>query len=183
MLAAIAVMKLFEAGTMSKNRFAFLRVYGFKVLAAVLIVLGIGSGVLTLLWMTTGDNALYEDYSLVELEIAEWIKTYTPDNAIFLTSDAHNNIVYSIAGRQIVMGYTGWLWGHGLNYQETEHDVKVIFATGDCNLIKKYGINYIFVGPHESKLNPNKALFESSFEKVFSKSDATNTYNIFKIKC
>ena len=182
-IAAIAIVKLFEAGKNSKNRFRSLRVFGFRTLAIAFIVFGIASGILTVLWMEIGENARYQDFSPAELEIAQWIKTSTPNNAIFLTSDAHTSIVQSIAGRQIVMGFVGWLWSHGLNYREIESDVKVIYATGNCDLIKKYGINYIFVGPQESKLNPNTALFESSFEKVFSKSDSALTYNIFKTKC
>lgn len=183
MVAAISIVKLFEAGKNSKDRFSSLRFYGFRTLAIALIVFGIASGVLTILWMEIGENARYQDFSPAELEIAQWIKTNTPNNAIFLTSDAHTSIVQSIAGRQIVLGYMGWLWSHGLNYQKIEPDVKAIYSTGNCDLIKKYGINYIFVGPQESNLNPNTAFFDSSFEKVFSKSDSTYTYNIFKTKC
>ncbi len=180
-VAAIAFVKLLESG--SGKGFAFLRVYGFKALAIALVVFGIASGVLTVLWMTVGENARYEDFSPTELGIADWIKINTPANAVFLTSDAHNSIVQSVAGRQIVMGFNGWLWSHGLNYQQTDSDVKVIYSTGNCSLIKKYGINYIFVSPQESNLNPNMALFESRFEKVFSKSDGESNYSIYKTTC
>lgn len=181
MVTAIAIVKLFEVG--SERRFSFLCVYGFRAMAIALIIFAIASGVLTVLWMTIGENARYEDFSPTELEVAEWIKTNTPNDAVFLTGDVHTSIVQSVAGRQIVMGFNGWLWSHGLNYQQTDSDVKVIYSTGNCNLIKKYGINYIFVSPQESKLNPNTALFESRFEKVFSKSDGASNYIIFKTMC
>ncbi len=186
--AAIMIVGLFNAGAgfetrrrAAGKRWLLLRSFGFKALAVMFIILGVASAVLTMLWMTEGKNARYEVYSPVDLRIAEWIKVNTPDQAIFLTSDTHNNVVHSLAGRQILMASWWWLWSHGLDYSGVERDVKEIYLTGNCELIKKYNISYIFVSPQEGKLNPDIALFESRFERVFS--DTNNIYNIFRTKC
>lgn len=185
--AAMAVMKLFEAGSVGRKRISELRAYGFKALAVVLVVLAIGSGVLSMLWMSAGSNARYEVFSASDLQVAEWIRANTPPNAVFLTSDTHNHLVHSIAGRQIVMGFAGWLWSHGLNYGKQERDVKFAYASADCRVLKKYGVTHVFIGPPEAKLFPNVNAFESSpyFKKVFDETFPENfqDYKIFKVLC
>lgn len=179
-VAAILLMKLFYFKPRKKS---FFSQNAGKTAALVLIALSIASGVLTMLWMTVGDNARYEVFSPTDLEIAEWIKANTAGDVVFLTSDAHNHCVHSIAGRQIVMGFVGWLWSHGLSYSEAERDVRQIYATADCALIKKYEIDYVFIGPQENKLNPNTPFFESRFEKVFETRYAFYEYKIFRTNC
>ncbi|MBI2674923.1 MAG: hypothetical protein HYX24_00570 [Candidatus Aenigmarchaeota archaeon] len=189
-LASMVIIRLFDSDMKIKSRGRFaeklpssLRAYGSKALAIILIFLGTGTGLLTVLWLGFGKDSQFELYSAADLEIAEWIRTNTPPESVFLTSDAHNHLAHSIAGRQIVMGFAGWLWSHGLDYQQVESDVREIYRTGSCGLISKYGISYIFAGPQEIKFDPNISLFESRFEKVFSASDAGQNYYIFRTVC
>ncbi len=185
--AAMAVAKIFEVGRVGKKKISGVRAFSFKALAVVLVILAIGSGVLSILWVSVGVNARYEVFSASDLRVAEWIRENTPANAVFLTSDAHNHLVDSIAGRQIVMGFVGWLWSHGLNYGAREQDVKFAYATADCRVLKKYGVNYVFIGPPEAKLSPNVNAFESSpsFKKVFDETfpETWQNYKIFKVLC
>jgi len=193
-LAALVVVRLWRVAACGKKvlvRVFGVRVFGvgacgFRVLAVVLVVLAIGSGVLSMLWMSVGVNARFEVFSASDLRVADWIRVNTPANAVFLTSDAHNHLVVSIAGRRIVMGFTGWLWSHGLNYGERERDVKLAFASADCRVLRKYGVTHVFVSHFEAKLFPNVNAFESSpfFEKVFDESfpNARN-YKVFKVLC
>ena len=79
------------------------------------------------------------------IELAKFVDTNTSKDAIFLTSDAHNNPIPCLAGRQIVMGYRGWLWTWGVDYKKTESDVINIFAgnSNAVNLIHQYNIKYV----------------------------------------
>ncbi|HYD34470.1 MAG TPA: hypothetical protein VD999_00205 [Vitreimonas sp.] len=89
--------------------------------------------------------------SPLELEVATLIKTHTPPGSTFLIAPSHKHLVPMIAGRPVVMGYPGWLWTHGYEYQNIEKDVATMYQ-GEKNasqLLHTYGVQYIFVGPDE----------------------------------
>ncbi|PIT85545.1 hypothetical protein COU36_02680, partial [Candidatus Micrarchaeota archaeon CG10_big_fil_rev_8_21_14_0_10_59_7] len=109
----------------------------FKVLAAVLIAASVLSGVLTMVWWLGDHPVLYPSR---DLTVAEWVKQNTPADSLFLTGDAHNHLVPTLAGRRVVLGYRGWLWTHGLDYSQQERDVNGMYRTADCALFKKYGV-------------------------------------------
>jgi hypothetical protein len=52
-----------------------------------------------------------------DLALADFVKDHTSKDAVFLTSDKHNNPIACLAGRRILMGYRGWLWTHGIDYR------------------------------------------------------------------
>jgi len=90
-------------------------------------------------------------FSNRDLEIADFVRTHTSPQAIFLTSDFHNNPISALAGRNIVMGYEGWLWSHGIDYQERAEDIRALFSNTDqfFDLINKYGIDYMYISSNE----------------------------------
>ncbi|PIT85157.1 hypothetical protein COU36_04900, partial [Candidatus Micrarchaeota archaeon CG10_big_fil_rev_8_21_14_0_10_59_7] len=92
----------------------------FKTLAVVLVAVSVLSGVLTMVWWLGDHPVLYPSR---DLRVAEWVKANTSADALFLTSDAHNHPVPTLAGRRVVLGYRGWLWTHGLDYSQQERDV------------------------------------------------------------
>ncbi|MEN8253238.1 MAG: hypothetical protein ABFQ62_02585 [Patescibacteria group bacterium] len=116
----------------------------------------------------------YTSWQIIDnknMEIAEQIKNLTPADAIFLTSDDHNHLVPMLTGRSIVMGYRGWLWTHGIDYSQTERDIAKIFR-GDKeakNLLKKYNINYVYIGRSEKeKFKANTNFYENNYKKIYS---------------
>ncbi len=90
-------------------------------------------------------------FSNTDVETAEYIRVHTPRDAVFLSSDFHNNPVSALAGRNIVMGYEGWLWSHGINYEERATDVQVLFSGTDnfSGLAAQYQIDYIYLSSRE----------------------------------
>lgn len=88
-------------------------------------------------------------YSVEDLELVEWIKAETDPESIFLTGQSHVHPVSSLSGRQIVLGYQGWLWSYGIDYLAREADVVRLYQTGDSELMSRYGIDYVVVGPDE----------------------------------
>ena len=93
----------------------------------------------------------FQLFSKNDIEIAEYIRNTTPADAVFLTSDFHNNPISALAGRNIVMGYEGWLWSHGIDYQERAQDVKDLFLNSSNfqELQEKYHIDYIYISSKE----------------------------------
>lgn len=110
-----------------------------------------------------------------DLKIVEYVQQHTPVDAIFLTSDFHNNPISSLAGRNIVMGYEGWLWSHGIDYQKRADDIKELFSISENfdHLIKKYQIDYIFLSSHERVRFGNK-IFQlmQKFPVVYQSQDS-----------
>lgn len=146
------------------------------VLVSLLLFVSVFSGFLTNLWAASTNYGLY---SAQELEMGEWIKNSTPPDSIFLTGFSNQNPVF-LAGRQIVLGSWWTSSGQFLDSSKYEKDVRRIYASGDCELLKKYKIDYVLISPKESDLNPNYTAFKTkNFQPVYSKKDTT----IYKTKC
>lgn len=112
----------------------------FAAAVATLFILGILSGTLSLAREST---LSYKLYSNQDLQLASWLKENTPKDALFLTTyEKHNHPVFSLAGRRVFMGYWGWLWSHGINYEERKSQVDEMFG-GNIALMKEKQIDYV----------------------------------------
>jgi hypothetical protein len=181
-IAGVVVAKLFESKHKSTGRRL-----AFAGLGTVLLAVSIFSGVLSVVWMVNGTNSRYESFPLRDQKVASWIQSNTPVNAVFLTGEEHGNLVPSLAGRQIVMGFRGWLWSHGLRYSQVESDWYRMWQQ-DCGALRKYNVSYVFIGPSErseADLRVEDSFFEASqnFEKVYDQSFDGLNYKIFKVAC
>lgn len=117
-------------------------------------------------------------YSKEELELVDWIKSNTSLDSIFLTGQVHTHPVPALTGRQIVMGYQGWLWSYGIDYGQREVDIKLIYQSANQRLIEKYLIDYIIIGPDErSRFNPDENLFRRTYPLV----KKTANFEIYQI--
>jgi len=93
----------------------------------------------------------YQIFSNSDLEVAESVKNLTAEKSLFLTASSHNHPIPALAGRSTLVGFHGWLWSHGLPYQERADDIRQIYRGGRQaeELISKYKINYVTIGPLE----------------------------------
>jgi len=138
-----------------------------KALAAFLALAAIASGLLTFAWMAFGSNARYEVYTAQDFKIAEWAKSNTSANAVFVTADSPQDPVSSLAGRKIVMGFTGWLWSHGLAYSERADRVKAFYLDPSCAALRALGAQYALVSPREKSMTPATQAFDSRMRKAY----------------
>lgn len=146
----------------------------FVLIAVVMLTL---SGTLSVVREATLSRRLYDTE---EIALGTWTAHNTPRDAIFLTSAQPNHFVSSLAGRNIVMGYRGWLWSHGFNYSQRQADVQLMYLGGPHSLepLQKYNVTYAVIGPSEStEFRANKQFFEQHFEMV----QQTDHYTIYKI--
>ena len=138
-----------------------------KAVVCAIVLLAIGSGVLAVEWTAWGDNARYETFSKEDFAMAQWIEKNTPEDSLFLSSGFHQNPVPALAGRQIVAGYEGWLWSHGLDYKQKVEDAKRMLSEGDCALINAYGVDLVLVRkPWEDPLPFENAFFKKVYEDL-----------------
>ena len=121
----------------------------------------------------------YQIFSSLDLQIADNIKSLTPQNAVFATASVHNHPIPALAGRSTLVGFNGWLWSHGINYQKRANDLIKIFKgmPETDNLISQYHVNYVTIGPLEKQ---NFVVNEIYFQK-FEKINLGNGWSIYNV--
>ena len=116
---------------------------------AVAALIGLtATGALTVARLADRHDQLASDG---DRRLAARLRLILPEEALVLTSDAHNHVVPMLTGRRIVMGYRGWLWTHGIDYRPLERDVAAMFR-GEADaeaLLRRRGISHVMIGPRE----------------------------------
>lgn len=110
-------------------------------------------------------------FSNEDIALANFVDKNTPKDAVFLTSDTHNHPIPCLAGRQILMGYRGWLWTHGIDYRQRESDAISMFsgAQGAKDLIKKYNLKYAVLDKGRSRdFRMDQTFFDQNFKLIYS---------------
>lgn len=133
----------------------------------------------------------YVEWSSADLQLADWVRVHTPSTSVFLTGSAHNHPIPSLAGRQRVMGYEGWLWSHGINWTSIsarKSDVVAMYQ-GNYSLMRRYGVDYLCIGPYErafardNHFTINYTAFEdgSRFELAYDEVLGGERWRIYRI--
>jgi hypothetical protein len=159
-----------------RKRTPFIR--GFAVACFIVMTL---SGALDLNRMLHTDRVSNVLLDPEKIQLATQFRAISQPTDIVLTSDEHNHWVPTLTGRQIIMGYRGWLWTYGIDYGSRESDVQEMFA-GDMNaatLLQKYNVNYVVIGPSERDLfHANEDFYRANYRLVIS----TPNYDVFRIQ-
>jgi len=171
---------------------SLLRVYDLpklgKPLFAVLLTLTVLTGALAAGFILFHP---YVEFSQASVHVSDWIKENTPKDAVFLTSDSPISPVTSLSGRKSYLGYGGWLYTHGISYNDRLYAVKSMYSAADegsaASLLSEKGIDYVLIGPDElgsGQLYVNEGFYNSHYETVFNWTDPKfqNTYRIYKIR-
>ena len=78
--------------------------------------------------------------------LVTWVKGNTDPGDVFLTTDRPNNPISALAGRPIVLGYTGWLYNFSIPYDERIAAVRAALAGRvDDPLVRQYEPDYLAV--------------------------------------
>ena len=121
-------------------------------LAAGLLIVLVLSGTADLVRASDYSVSSYQFVDARGLQLADWVRANTPPDAVFAVANDHNSPIPTLTGRKILIGYPGWLFTYGLtDYTQKTTDLKLILA-GDPSapqLIKRYGISYVLIGPQE----------------------------------
>ena len=113
------------------------------------------------------DPVLYL-FSFQDMEMMRVVREKTLPNSVFVTSNYHLNPIPVLTGRQILMGYPGWLWTYGIDYIDREWDVESIYSGGDRAraLMNDYGVDFVvFDGIVNGTITrADETYFEENFE-------------------
>jgi hypothetical protein len=146
-----------------------------RLLASVLALLCIASGLLALQYEDASHNLLY---SYEEMAAAAFALQKTSPQALFLTAPSVHQPILSLAGRLVLRGDTAWLWSHGYQFADREADVKSIYAGSSeaLQLIDYYGIDFVYLGPRELQAGANQTFFDTHLQAVYH-SDKITIYD------
>ena len=149
----------------------------WRVAAVALLVSLILAGSLDL-WRVAARTQDLRTFDADSIEFGELIRRETEPRALILHAPTYNHPVL-LTGRRSLMGYPGHLWSHGFNYAAREADIKRIYAGGPDaeDLMKRYGVEYVMIGPTERGEMP---LNERFFERYPLVGD-TGVYRLYKI--
>lgn len=120
----------------------------------------------------------FQEFDADGIAIAHAILEQTPPRALVLHAPTYNPPVF-LTGRRSLLGYTGYIWAHGLEYADRETDIKRIYA-GEADaeaLIDEYDIDYIEVSPLERNYMP----VNDSFFERFTKIGEAGEYQLFQV--
>jgi len=148
--------------------------------AALAIVLLCLAGALDLTRASDYSMSSFQFTDSGGVKVAAWVRTHTSPDAVFAVADEHNSPIPTLAGRRILAGYPGWLWTYGLaDYVQKGADDRKILS-GDASamsLVRKYGIDYVMIGPQEIPRGGNRAFWDEHATKVYDDGE----YTVYRI--
>ena len=149
-----------------------------KVVAVVLFVCVTLAGALDVAAIALRSTK-YQVFDAAGLRFAEFVKEQTAPRALVIHAPVHNTPVF-LTGRRSLMGYPGHIWTHGLQFVQRESEIKRIYLGGvDAEqLLQKYGVDYLVLGPQERTVTPVNEIFLNRFQKVGEVGD----YRLYKIR-
>lgn len=165
LLGAVIIVYFFEQWKFRFAKFIII-IFGFFMISVGLIDAFSRS--------SCAEPPLYEIFGAKEQKAAAWIIKNTLSSDVILTGISHLNPVNSLAGRPVLMGYPGWLWSHGIDYAAREKDILEMYRGGDKtkDLLKKYGVSYVFIGSSERAMpNINERFFDQNYPIFFQEGD------------
>jgi hypothetical protein len=112
----------------------------------------------------------WEIFTRADVQAAVFAKAMTPPQARWLTGLNHNQPIASLAGRTIILGYTGWIASHGYDVSQREADVREMYAGTPRTkaLLQQYDVDYIYLsGWEKSQLRANEAWLDANFPRVY----------------
>ena len=149
------------------------------VATALLVLLGL-SGALDLARASDFSVSAVQFTDSGGLQVADWVREHTSPEAVFVVADEHNSPIPTLAGRRVLIGYPGWLWTYGLpDYVEKGGDEKLILD-GDAtagDLVRKYGIDYVLIGPQELVRGASRAYWDVHGRLVFDDGE----YSVYRV--
>ncbi|HVE92340.1 MAG TPA: hypothetical protein VNE62_08580 [Actinomycetota bacterium] len=121
---------------------------GVRPFVAGLAIAGIGlGGVLSFTYSSQHRMFLW---TAGDIEFARRVRASTLPGDVVLTAayESHSHPVNALSGRQMYMGWGGWLEAHGVDSQAYVERVLRMYS-GDTGLMRLLGVDYVVLGPHE----------------------------------
>ncbi|MFA5938848.1 MAG: acyltransferase [Sinimarinibacterium sp.] len=143
--------------------------------AAVVLALALTvTGAVEVWRLVRVDRGSYMISSAQDVALAQTVRSGTAADAVFLTEPSHNHPIMIWGGRSILLGFTGWMANLGFDYAPREADLRRMYAGAPetPELLRKYGIDYVYVGRGEQRSqHANEAWFQAHYPVAFESAD------------
>lgn len=152
-----------------------------KLFVTFMLFILMASGTLDLLRITHTDKLKIPFWSNQDLALAARFRSLSQPTDRVLAADNHDHWLATQTGRQILLGFRGWMWTYGIDYGPTEADMIAMFSGSDqaANLLKQYEVAYVVIGPVErASWKANDNYFRDRYPAVLS----DGNYRIYQIK-
>jgi hypothetical protein len=152
---------------------------GRAVIAAAAVLICTASGILS--WVREA-NIPCEMATAADRELAAHVLEITGEDSMILTAQKFNHPVPFLTGRTIVLGFHNWLSNSGIPYDKRAADVIEIYSGTKRapELIAKYGITDIVVGPYERQ--EFSGLNERFFAKISNGKMTSGEYTMYRLR-
>lgn len=119
-------------------------------------------------------------WSPEDVALAARFRELSAPSDVVLAADNHLHWAATHTGRQVLLGYPGWMWTYGINYVPREEDMRVMFGGGTAaeSLLNAYDVRYVVIGPVErDQFQANEPWFRGRMRLVL----ASDNYRVYKI--
>lgn len=104
-------------------------------------------------------SGIYSFYRVYNMKVPQWdgadegiyyinrfinsLLLVTDPNDVFLTDSLHNHPIPSLGGRQVLLGYGGWLQSHNLNYRTRRSNIGLFINNLDPEYIDSENVSFL----------------------------------------
>ncbi|QXP84209.1 hypothetical protein [Methylococcus sp. Mc7] len=144
---------------------------GRWIASALILFVASFSAILSIGREVVSDYQLFDRHQVLA---AEFIRAHTPKDALFITSDNHNNPVAALAGRNILVGTPIYLFFHGIGYDARWSELERMYTDPGAfpELRAKYQVDYVYFSSYErDKFKLDGGVFEQRYPRVFASGD------------
>ena len=155
-----------------------------KIIATLLFISLITAGLLEVSRIVASNHPNIQLWTQEDIELANMIDNNTEPQSVILTAAVHNHPATTLAGRKVVLGFSGnaWSWGYS-DWQVREIDVRNILQANPNTieaLLNKYKIDYVLISSWERNFESqlNQEYFQKNYELVIG----SNDFKLYKIQ-
>jgi hypothetical protein len=134
-------------------------------------------------WSVASRASEFSIFDADGVAFAEMVREKTRARATILHAPTFNTPIF-LTGRRSVMGYPGHISSHGIKYDDRYRDIMRIYAGApDAEaLLRKYGVEYVVVGPHErQETEQQRVTVNDQFFMRYQVVGETGGYTLYKI--
>lgn len=95
---------------------------------------------------------------------------------VVLAADRPHDWVSALAGGQILLGFTGWLWSYGIDYGARQQEVRAMFQGGEpaWELLRRYHVRWAVIDDDaRRRYHANEDFFATHFRPVLRQGSTT----------
>lgn len=119
--------------------------------------------------------------TIEEVDLARRIRETTDPHALFAVGLQSNHPIPMLSGRRVLMSYSGWLWSQGIDARGRQEEVAAIMtlSSDSRELIAKYGVDYVVVGPDErNRFGADPEAWRARYPDVMR----SENYDVFAVR-